>query len=77
MTGRKIGSYVRLTPFARKLYPQDANKLGTITKRVILTHGNGLAYFVKARYQVSYFVRWQGEDRDYLYSSRWLQTMYV
>jgi len=69
MAGRQIGSKVKLTPFARKLYPQFANKTGKIVKREILTHGRGLAYPVSAKYVVSYRVRWNGDSRDYLLSS--------
>ncbi len=67
--GRRIGSRVKLTPFGKKLYPQWANKTGKITKKEILTVGHGLAYGQRARYVVSYRVRWGAEKRDYLLSS--------
>ncbi len=69
--GRRIGSRVKLTPFARKLYPQLVGKIGRITNKEILTKGQGLirsAYrFVP--YKVAYYVRFSGESRDYLLGS--------
>ncbi len=64
-TGRRIGSKVKLTPSARRIYPQFAGKTGKITKREILTPGHGLARGVYKGYRVSYFVRVEGERRDY------------
>lgn len=68
--GRRVGSKVKLTPFGRKLYPQWANKVGKVTKREILSKGKGLAWGQRAKYVVSYRVRWEGEGRDYLLSSK-------
>jgi len=63
--GRRIGSKVKLTPRARRLYPQFAGKLGRIRKREILTRGHGLAPGAYHSYKISYFVRFEGENRDY------------
>ena len=74
--GRKIGSKVKLTPFARKLYPQFAGKVGRVTRKVILTKGHGLmpSAYRSVPYKVSYFVRFTGEKRDYLLGSEWLMN---
>ena len=70
--GRRVGSKVRLTPFGKKVYPQFANKVGRITRKEILTVGHGLARGLKSPYKVSYWIRWEGEKRDYLMGSEWL-----
>lgn len=70
--GRKIGSKVKLTPAARKLYPQYAGKIGRITKREILTPGHGLMRSAYKGYRVSYFVRFEGERRDYFFGANHL-----
>ena len=66
--GRRIGSRVKLTPAARKLYPQFAGKTGKITGKQILKKGDGLmpSAYRSVPYKVSYFVRFDGEGRDYL-----------
>lgn len=73
--GRRVGSKVKLTAFGRKLYPQWKDMVGQITKREILTVGHGLAYGQRAKYVVSYRVRWGKEKRDYLMSSDNLQSV--
>lgn len=70
--GRRIGSKVKLTPFGKKLYPQWAGKVGKVIKRDILTKGHGLARGLRSPYKVNYWIRWEGEKRDYLMSSDWL-----
>ncbi len=66
MLGRRIGSKVKLTPKARKLYPDLAGHVGKITKREILTPGHGLAVGAYKGYRISYYVRFDGKTRDYL-----------
>ena len=66
--GRRIGSRVKLTPFGRKLHPRFASKVGRITKREVLTKGHGLSPAYHS-YRISYFVRFDGENRDYLLGS--------
>ena len=73
--GRRVGSKVKLTAFGRKLYPQWKEMIGKITKREILTVGRGLAWGQRARYVVSYRVRWGNEKRDYLLGSSNLQSV--
>lgn len=70
--GRSIGSKVKLTPFARKVYPQFAGKVGRITKKDILTKGHGLARGLRSQYHIGYWVRFEGENRDYLLGAGWL-----
>ncbi len=67
--GRRIGSKVRLTPWGRKLHPQFAGRIGKITKREILTRGHGLARGAYRSYKISYLVRFEGANRDYLLGS--------
>ena len=54
--GRRIGSKVKLTPSAGKLYPQLAGKTGRIIKRKILTVGKGLSPAYHS-YRISYFMK--------------------
>ena len=74
--GRKIGSRVKLTPFARRVYPQLVGKVGRITKKMVLTKGQGLmpSAYRSVPYKLSYFVRFAGENRDYLLGSDWLAS---
>lgn len=71
--GRRIGSKVQLTTIGKTVYPQWAGKVGRITRKEILTVGHGLARGQRARYAVSYWVRWEGEKRDYFLGSPWLK----
>ena len=66
--GRRIGSRVKLTPFARKLYPEFSSKTGRITGKQVLKKGDGLARsaYQSVPYKLAYFVRFSGESRDYL-----------
>lgn len=75
IVGRRVGSKVKLTAFGKRLYPQWKDAVGKITKREILTVGHGLAWGQRARYVVSYRVRWGNEKRDYLMSSENLQSV--
>ena len=70
--GRRIGSKVKLTPAARKLYPQFSDKTGRITGREVLTQGHGLARGSYHSYKISYNVRWDGDKRDYFLGSEHL-----
>lgn len=72
VSGRRIGSKVKLTPFGKKLYPQFAGKVGKVIKRDILTKGHGIASGLQGSYRVAYWIRWTGEKRNYLMSSGWL-----
>ncbi len=67
--GRKIGSRVKLTPRARRLYPQFAGKVGRVTGREVLTQGHGLMRGAYHSYRISYFVQFDGGKRDYLLGS--------
>jgi hypothetical protein len=67
--GRRAGSKVKLTPAARKLYPDLANRVGTIVKSEILTQGHGLARGAYHSYRISYFVRFEGMNRNYFIGS--------
>ncbi len=69
--GRRIGSKVKLTPFARTTYPQFAGKVGRIVKRVVLTVSKGLSPAYRS-YRIGYFVRFDGEKRDYFLGSNHL-----
>ncbi len=73
--GRRRGSKVRLTPFGVSLYPQFKGMVGRITVRQVQTVGHGLAFGQRARYKVSYFVRWGDQKRDYLLASEVLRTV--
>lgn len=64
--GRRIGSKVKLTPFARRLYPQFAHKVGKIVGKEVQTIGRGLAYGQRARYKIAYRVKFASEKRAYL-----------
>lgn len=66
--GRRIGSRVKLTPYARKLYPQFSGKVGKITGKQVLKKGDGLmpSVYRSVAYKLAYFVRFSGENRDYL-----------
>lgn len=66
--GRRIGSRVKLTPAARRYYPQFSGKVGKITGKQILKKGDGLmrSAYRSVPYKLAYFVRFTGESRDYL-----------
>jgi len=66
--GRKVGSRVKLTPYAGKIYPRFAGKVGRVTGKQILKKGDGLmpSAYRSVPYKVAYFVRFNGEKRDYL-----------
>jgi len=70
--GRKVGSRVKLTPYAWRLYPQFAGKVGRITKREVLTRGHGLLARAYHSYRIAYFVRFAGESKDYFLSAQHL-----
>ena len=66
--GRKVGSRVKLTFLAERLYPQFSGKVGKITGKQILKKGDGLmrSAYRSVPYKIAYFVRFTGESRDYL-----------
>lgn len=68
--GRKIGSRVKLSTFGSRLYPEFRGRTGKIVDKELLTVGHGLAYGQRAKYVVSYKIRWQGAGRDYWLSAR-------
>lgn len=75
--GRRVGSKVKLTPFARRIYPQFHGKIGRIVAREIHTQGHGMMRVFGgkgARYTIAYYIRWEGEPRDYILGANWLQT---
>jgi len=65
--GRKVGSKVKLTSWARKIYPQFVGKVGVVRGKEILTKGHGLmrSAYRNVPYKLNYWVRFEGEKRDY------------